>query len=206
MASLDDRTIAVSRVYSQSMLQLAEAQGQAEILADELSQLAELAGKDELFADFLSRPLIDPEDRRQSLETLFRGRANDLLVDSLQVLNRKGRMALLPAVAQTYREALHGLRHQREVTVRTAIPLTDGLRKSLLAALGQHLKSEILLTEVVDTSLIGGLVVQAGDNKFDASVATGIKNLGAALLERGSREIESGAYLANSADQADEER
>ncbi len=206
MASLDDRTIAVSRVYSQSMLQLAEAQGQAEILADELSQLAELAGKDELFADFLSRPLIDPEDRRESLETLFRGRAHDLLVDSLQVLNRKGRMALLPAVDQTYREALHGLRHQREVTVRTAIPLTDGLRKGLVAALGEHLKSEILLTEVVDTSLIGGLVVQAGDNKFDASVATGIKNLGDALLERGSREIESGAYLANSADEADEER
>jgi F-type H+-transporting ATPase subunit delta len=206
MASLDDKTIAVSRVYSRSMLQLAESAGQAEALGEELDQLADLAARDELFGDFLARPMIDPKARRESLEKLFRGRASDLLVDSLQVLNRKGRMGLLPAVAQTYREGLHALRHQVPVTVRTAVPLSPALRERLVQGLCKRLNGECLLTEVVDESLIGGLVVQAGDNKFDASVATGIKKLGDALLERGSREIESGAYLQGNADEADEER
>ena len=206
MASLDDKIIALSRVYSQAMLGLAEARGQAEDLAEELEDLAQLAEKDPEFEGFLSRPMIDPKDRRESLEKLFRGQASDLLVDSLQVLNRKGRMALLPAVARTYREALHVLRHQVTVTARTAVPLSDALRQRLVSRLQQQLKGEVLLTEVVDASLIGGLVIQAGDHKFDASVATGIRNLGDALLERGSREIESGAYLAGSADEADEER
>jgi F-type H+-transporting ATPase subunit delta len=203
MASLDDRTIAISRVYSRAMLDLAEAQGQADELAEELEGLAALAAGDEQFEGFLSRPTIDPEDRRESLEKIFRGRASDLLVDSLQVLNRKGRMGLLPAVAQTYREALLAMRHQVPVTVRTAVPLSDALRERLVQGLCRRLNGECLLTEVVDESLIGGMVVQAGDNKFDASVATGIKRLGRALLVRGSREIESGSHLADGTDEAE---
>jgi F0F1-type ATP synthase delta subunit len=55
------------------------------------------------------------------------------------------------------------------------------------------------LIERVDSGLIGGLVVEVEGKKFDASVASRLKDLSEALLARASREIHSGtAYVAES--------
>ena len=127
MSSFDDTTLAVAKVYASAMLQLAEARGEADRLSDEIAQLASYAASNENFHDFLTDPLADLDERAESLERMFRGRASDLLVDSLQVLNRKGRIGLLAAVAEVLAEALDDLRGRVAVQVKSAVPLTDDL-------------------------------------------------------------------------------
>ena len=58
------------------------------------------------------------------IEQAFRGKASDLLVDSLLVVNRKGRLSAVRAIAVAYRAALRDLRGWVDVHVRTAVPLT----------------------------------------------------------------------------------
>ena len=79
-----------------------------------------------------------------------------------------------------------------EVHVRTATPLTAELREKLTALAARRTGREPYLIETVDESLIGGLVMRIGDEKFDASVATKLKVLRGALSNRASREIHSG--------------
>lgn len=190
MARIDDRQTPLARIYARAVIGLAEASGQGEALFEELEEVVRLLERDPAFADFLASPLVDVEDRRASLERAFRSRSSDLLVDTLQVLNRKRRLGFLPAIVRAYRGELRALRGLVDVTVRTATPLTEPLRERLAAALvrvtgGKHPE----LSEAVDPKLLGGMIVEVEGKKLDASLAARLRELGAALAARASEEI-----------------
>jgi F-type H+-transporting ATPase subunit delta len=199
MASADERDREIGRLYAEAILHVAEEKGQAEELLEELNGLVEyLDGNPELDR-FLASPMIEAEPRAQVLEQAFRGKASDLLLDSLLVVNRKGRLSALRAIVAAYRAELRDLRGWVDVHVRTAVPLTPDLRQRLEQTLATSTGRKPTLIEKVDPSVIGGLVVEVQGRKIDASVASRLHDLSAALLARASREIHSGkAYVAES--------
>ena len=193
MARIDDRNLGLGRLYAKALLDLAEERGNADELLDELTDLAGyLEGNPELVNHFGS-PLVEGADRARTLEKAFRGRASDLLVDALQVINRKGRLGSLRAISEAYREELRDRRGQVDVHVRTAVPLTADLRARLSESLARFTGLQPALIEKVDPSVIGGLVVEVAGTKIDTSVASRLKGLGAALERRASEEIHRGA-------------
>jgi len=196
MAKADDKQMAVAQVYSRAMHELAKSKGEADALADELSELAAFIEGNAELATFFASPLVDAGDRGASLERLFRGKASDLLVDALQVINRKERLGVLGAIAEAYH-----LRHQEhlgqvDVHVATAVPLSDALRRRLESVLEKHSGRQPQLIEQVDESLIGGIVLRIDDEKIDASVIHEIGRLRRALRERSLQEIHRGRQAA----------
>jgi len=192
MPGVSDQELAVARVYASAMIDLAKASDQVDALLEELDDLAQRIEADAEFDAFLSSPMVDVETRRRILEKLFRGRYSDLFVDSLQVLNRKGRLGLIRGVAKAYRLASEELQGRVQVLVQSATPLTRRHRESLREITARHTGKEVELVETIDESLLGGLVIRIGDDKFDASVATKLRTLAGRLLERASREIHGG--------------
>ena len=185
----DDKQMAVAQVYSRAMHDLAQARGEADALGEELAELAAfVAGREEL-ATFFSSPLVDAGDRAKSLERLLRGKASDLLVDALQVINRKDRLDLLGAIAEAYHLLHQEHLGQVDVRVATAVPLSVALRRRLESVLAEHSGRRPQLIEEVDPSLIGGIVLRIDDEKIDASVIHEIGRLRCALRERSEQEI-----------------
>jgi F-type H+-transporting ATPase subunit delta len=198
MASHEDHNREVGRLYGESILKVAEEQGQAEALLDELDGVVEYLDRTPEFETFLASPLVEADSRTKVIEDAFRGKASDLLVDSLQVINRKGRLDALRAVVVAYRAALRDLRGWMDVRVRTAVPLSEPLRQQLLQALEASTRRKPSLIEQVEPALLGGLVVEIEGRRIDASVASRLHDLSEALLTRASREIHRGsaAYVA----------
>ena len=76
--------------------------------------------------------------------------------------------------------------------VSTAVPLTAALRDDLAAAILKFSGRQAILHETVDESLLAGMVVRVGDQRFDTSASSALKRLDTALLERASRQIMQG--------------
>jgi F-type H+-transporting ATPase subunit delta len=195
MTSINDREIAVARVYSDALMEVAEERGETEAIAGELAELARLVQRDEAFGAFLSSPTVDATVRGGALERMLRGRAGDLLVNFLLVLNRRQRLSLLPAVAEVFHQSYNERLGRIEVKVKSATPLTATQRDQLAGAIARRTGRQAVLTEVVDPALIGGLVVRLGGRQIDGSVATQLQNLSQTLLARAAREIGSGVYV-----------
>lgn len=193
MAKASDKEMALAGVYASSMLELAEKQGEADHLLKELNDVVALLRAHPDFGRLFANPTIDAKAREATIEKVFRGRKSDLLVDSLQVLNRKGRLELFQAVVDTYRHAHQTARGHVEVFVRTAVPLKDSLRDEIRSAVATRTGLVPDLVESVDAALLGGLIVQVGDRKLDGSVARQLERVGAALRDRASREVHSGS-------------
>jgi F-type H+-transporting ATPase subunit delta len=196
MANVEERDREVGRLYAEAILHVAEEQGQAEALQDELADLVKYLDQSPELEQFFSSPLVEEGPHAEVIEKALRGKASDLLVDSLQVIGRKGRLGSLRAIAAEYRTALRALRGWMDVHVRTAVPLSDALRARLTEALAASTSRKPSLIERVDPSVIGGLVIEIEGRKIDASLASRLHDLSGALLARASREIHSGkAYV-----------
>jgi F-type H+-transporting ATPase subunit delta len=186
---IDSRELAVARVYALALLALAEEQGRGEEVGEELAALAAVVTSDETSRAFLASPLVSEEERRTALETAFRGRLQDLTVDVLQVMNRKRRLAVVPALALAYRRELDRRRGRVDVDVASAVPLSESLRERLHAALAAMTGREPVLHERVDAELVAGLRLAIGDRKIDGSVAARLRRLDLRLLERAPRDL-----------------
>lgn len=188
---VDEQEIAIAEVYAGALLQLAEARGEGDAVLDELVGVKGLLDVHAEFAGYLSNPTVDMDARRVAIDRTMRGRANELLVNTLQVMNRRDRLDLLPALLVAYERELDLLRERESVEVVTAVPLTEALRERLAGVIRKMTGRQTRLVENVDEELIGGLVIKIGDRKIDTSVARALALLAEKFNERASAEVQA---------------
>ncbi len=179
-------------VYARALLELADAAGAAGAVESELAELAELLESQPRFERYLTSPLVDEDDRSAAIEKALRGRLSDLVVDALQVMHRKGRLGLMCALAEAYRQEHEAARGEVDVEVTTAVELSDELRRRIAETASRYAGRRARLVERVDPALLGGLVLKIGDRKIDGSLARQIHEVRTGLFERASQEIHGG--------------
>lgn len=82
---------------------------------------------------------------------------------------------LMPSVAKRLREVSR--LQQEEAVVLSAVPLTKVELKEIGATLAQKLNRPCQIKNVVDPSIIGGLVLKLGDQVVDLSLASRLETL-----------------------------
>lgn len=195
MRTATDRELAFARTYSRALLVLAEEKKESERVLEELRLIVALLDKDPMFDTYFSSPTVDAKVRERTIDTLFRNRLTDLVVDTLQVMNRKGRSSLVRALAQTFHEDYEEARGIVEVFVWSAVALGDEDRRKASTMAEGYTKKKVVLVERVDPSMLGGLIIQVGDRKFDMSVRSHLRKIGDALIDRASRELHRGVAV-----------
>jgi F-type H+-transporting ATPase subunit delta len=130
--------------------------------------------------------MIKPEQRRGVLDRLFAGKVTDTLYHFLLVLNRKQRIASLPAVLMAFGRELNALRGVTDVTAITAEAMPDDQAEAIKARLTEQLDGRTIhLNRQTDPDLIGGLALRVGDTLIDGSVATRLQRMKRQMIDAG---------------------
>ena len=184
---------AVARVYAQSLLELAEAAGGEEKIAEtgeQLQGLLEIVRAEPAFAEFLRSPIVKRSSRGESLKRVLDGQVSDLLLRFILVLNDKGRLGRLSDIAAAFDEMLNERFGRIEVDVFTVEGRLDDAQMSLLAdKVRSRLGKEPVFHQYSDPSLLGGLVLRVGDQLIDGSVRGRLRGLRESLMDRGATAI-----------------
>ena len=160
----------VARRYAQALAEQAEANGALDTVDGDLDALAQtLDGSRELRA-MLQSPVVSRDKKTAVLQSLFGGSLSTLTRDFLDLLVRNEREAVIPGVAQAYRDLRDAARGIVTADVRTATPLDPAEADRLKAALEARSGKTVRMTLSVHPELIGGLVVRLGDTVYDRSV------------------------------------
>ena len=183
----------VGRVYAEALLAAAEKRGQAEDVGRELRDLVtQVYARDPQVEATLGSPVVKRSAKAPVLEHAFKNNVSDLLFNFLNVLNAKDRLTLVRHVAAAYRDLVDERAKRVRVSVRSAVPLTDAQTEQLRQAIGQATGLDPVVAAQVDESLLGGMIVQVGDQVFDSSVRYRIDAIRSHLLARSSYEIQTG--------------
>lgn len=188
------QTDAVARVYAQSLYELAAADGgpyRAGEIAEELEEIVRLAETDENLAGFLDSRIIPVTKKRQTIDTIFGGRASDLLVRFLKVVNDKERLSHLPEISRALTQLHWEASGKIEVELTTATELGDEELEQIKGRIRDAMGSDPVLTLKTDPRMIGGLRLRVGDQLIDASLATRLGKIRESLTRSGMATIRS---------------
>lgn len=183
---------ALARIYAKSLFELArERGGQAAIESTfaELEDIVEIARADASFNEFLSSRILPAPTRRDSIRKIFGGRASDLVLNFLLVLNEKGRLGHLISVVAAFDQLLQEAFGRVEVDVYTSSPISSQELQLIQDRLRKALGKEPIVHPYTDNTMIGGLKLQIGDQLIDASVATSLRKLRDRLTAEGAARL-----------------
>ena len=187
----------VSRVYAQALLELSQADGQTDAIAQEAAELLSMLGSNEDLDRLLSNRALNTSQRKDVVEKLFKGNVSDVFYRFLQVVNQKGRLDVLGGILQGFVELTAEARGEMDVDVYVAESLSDSAGQGVSTAIGTALNKKVRLREHVDPELIGGLKVRVGDRLIDGSVATQLRIIKRRLVEAGRESARAGGLLEN---------
>lgn len=189
--SIDVGALRIAHAYAEALLNAAERQGQAADVIEELDSFVHLLATNPQMALFLDSRAIGRDKKKGAIQKIFSGRASDVFLNFLFVLNAHDRLDLFRAVLVEAREIYEKRTGKVRVEVRTAVPLPADQLEQLTRLLRDALKKEPVVNVRVDADLLGGIVVRVGDWLHDASVRTRLETLKTQLIERSSYEIQS---------------
>ncbi len=188
----DDATQHVAHVYAQAFLNAAQKSGQTEELIQELDALVnQVFPADPVLELFFTSRAVSRERKAHALRAAFQGRASDLFVNFLLVLDDHDRLDALRSIAAAVRDLYEKQTGKVRVQVRSAEPLADDQQERLRQELRESLGREPVLETRVDPALLGGLTVQVGDTLYDGSIRTRLEQIRKQLIERSSYAIQS---------------
>jgi F-type H+-transporting ATPase subunit delta len=162
---------ALERQAIRAQLMVAERQGNLEETEDELFRFARVVESTPEVRDALSDRAVDLAGRRQLVEDLLGGRASE----TTAVLAKRAVAARERTFAHTIEGfvALAAAQKNRVIaTVRVAQPLTPEQRSRLQAALAKQVGREVVVQEVLDEGVLGGVRVELGDEIIEGTVAS----------------------------------
>ncbi len=164
-------------VYSEAVFELAREQDCADEIKNELDALAEIFDSAPELGKFLSAPTVTLSEKLSFIEKNFKGKISETTYNLLCVVTEKGRAQLVPSIAEDYKNRWYDMKNIAEVKVTTGIPLSDSLRAKLKTKLETVMKKTVILTENVDPSIMGGVVINYGNTMTDGSVRSKLEAL-----------------------------
>jgi F-type H+-transporting ATPase subunit delta len=117
-----------------------------------------------------------------SLVTEMQGPKPDpALRNFVHVLAENHRLLLLPEIAAHFEQLRSAVENTVDVEVVSAVPLDAAQAGKLKAALSTRLKRQVRMRTAVDSALLGGAVVRAGDLVIDGSLKGRLERLATEL-------------------------
>lgn len=171
----------IARPYAEAIGEMAKAQGDYKSWSDMLAVATELAANDDM-----GKLIGNPNVTREQLVDIF----NDVCGDKLNqqgknliaLLAENDRLNVLAEIAALYEELRASAEGAIQAEVTSAMDLSDAQQSAIAAALQKRLGREVTLVSKKDESLIGGVIIRAGDLVIDGSAAGKLAALGTTLL------------------------
>ncbi len=178
---MDPASVSAATVYVDALLGQLPSDSEAEEVARELDALVELLDKIDGFEALLTAALISSTERCDIVRRIFHDRVSEIVEALLVVMADAGRLGLLRTLRRVFHAKLHVRQGKLEVTVISAVTLSDLQRRHVQQALVESLNAECVMTCRVDPDLLGGVVVQVGDHVYDASIRAELRSVQARL-------------------------
>ena len=156
-------------MYARALYEAARDQDRVDVVRDQLAELvAAMETSPELEA-FLVNPQLDPGAKASVLEEVTTG-ADPVVRNFVRLVASKGRAGQLRAIAEELEAIVDEEQGRLSVELTTAYELPDDEAKAIVAKIEQASGRTVEASRSVDPDLIGGMILQAGSFRVDASV------------------------------------
>jgi ATP synthase F1 delta subunit len=172
------------RIYAKALFDAAKDAGRLAQVRSDLADLVEAAGASKELRGLLQNPQIDARAKQAGLDAVF-GDADAVFRNFLRLLAQKGRLGQVAEIQREFERLVAEDNRVLEVELVTARELSPAEADEIIARIAEASGRRVDATRSVDPALIGGMVLQAGSFRADASVRGRLNSLRQELAARG---------------------
>ena len=182
---MNDATI--SRNYAETLLILAEKDGQQEQWGTLIDAIGVAMREDRTLKTFLESPRIAGSQKIELLRSALRNKVPPVFVRFLEILVSKRRQMLIPVIASEYRALIDESEDRVHANVTVAREPAEAERDALAKQLSRVLGKRVVPHISLNPAILGGLIVKIGDTVMDGSVRRRLATLRSRMLETVTR-------------------
>jgi F-type H+-transporting ATPase subunit delta len=167
----------LARRYTRALFQLAREAGQEESVGAEIEQFHTDYSHSDL-QSVLTNPAFPVEIRKQVFDQVASGeRLSSLTLRFLSLLLERDRLSHLAGIVNCYRRLLNEAKGRVDAKVVSVTALEPSVVERLRGQLRAISGKEVILQQVVDPDLLGGLQVELEGKIYDGSLRTQLENM-----------------------------
>ena len=161
--------------YAQAIFQLAVQQDQVDQWAGDLDFISQVL-QDEEFISFLEHAKVPLAAKNRSIEAVFPD-TNPLVKNLVALLISRGSAKLIRDVHLGYSRLVDEYRGRQRVEVTSAVTLDAAEVERISRFVSELIQKEVVVSTEVDETILGGVIIQVGDQLLDGSVRSRLEGL-----------------------------
>ncbi len=169
-----------ARPYANAVYDLAHESSELDSWSDALANLAAVVN-DAQMSKLLDAPESGKSQKGELIIQVLGDKLNEQQQNLVKLMAENDRLKLMPDVLEQFEVARAKAENKVEAEVISAFELSAKQTSELVNTLKNKLGCEVTLTTTIDKSLIGGVVIKAGDIIIDASMKSQLNSLALSL-------------------------
>ena len=170
----------VARPYARAVYQQAIETSSVDGWSGALGLIAAIVDNAEM-SSLLDNPKMGGEQQAELMLKVIADELNEQQKNLIKLMAENGRIKALPEVAMQFEVYRAEAEDKVDAEVSSAFPLSSEQEDSIIKTLKAKLGREVTITTTIDVSLIGGVVIQAGDTIIDGSMKSQLDSLALTL-------------------------
>jgi F-type H+-transporting ATPase subunit delta len=161
--------------YAEALFQLALEHDRAEQWGEDMKLLSQVL-QDADFGPFLTHADVPYDEKVKSMDTVLRD--VDPMVKNLgTLLVVRGAVNMAGDIQVEYARLLDQHLGRQQIEVTSAVSLDDAALQRIRQFVSGLINKEVVVASHVDESILGGIIIQVGDQLLDGSTRTQLANL-----------------------------
>ncbi|MFN5937532.1 MAG: ATP synthase F1 subunit delta [Sphingobacteriales bacterium] len=174
----------VASRYAKALFDLAVETGALEKVKDDINTIAAAAVGD--LNTVMVSPVIRGDQKEKIFAAIFGDKVSPLTISFFNLVFKKGREVAIREIMEAYMDLYRAHHHIQKVEITTATPVEPQVHQQILDSMRKvegYEQAKFDVSPKVDPSIVGGFVLQVGDNLFDASIRHDLQTIKKQFIE-----------------------
>ena len=162
--------------YARAIYEIADEEKLVEEVYNDMIRINKLNRDSFDFKNLLSNSIINNIDKKNAILSLIEKNIS-ITEKLLDLLIHNKRVAIISDIASSFIQLYNKHNNIKEAVVITASPIDKNLENQILSQIKIPAAKSITLTNLVDSTIIGGFIIRYDGKEYNASIKQNLKNL-----------------------------
>jgi len=175
------RELTAAKRYAKALFEASRDNNSVNQVSEDLGSAVRLLQDNPELETLFKHPNVDTAAKTELLRKLFGGQLSDITVNTLALLVERGRSELIPVVYGQFIKIANAALGRAEAIVYSPKALTAEESTAVAARFSNLTGKNVIVTNILDPELLGGIKVRIGDTLYDGSLSGKLERLEKAL-------------------------
>lgn len=167
----------IAHRYAKALFELASENNLLESSFNDMQLVLNVCKSNSDLRKMLSSPIIKYEKKKSIFIQLFENHINKISLAFVLIITKKRRETYIEDIAEQFITLFKEFKGIQVVTILTSKALEASYKSKLIEKLTNYTKKQVELVEKIDSSIIGGFIINIGDKKYDTSIKNRILHI-----------------------------